>query len=197
MKTRVALSLMLGLGLLVAACGDGGKVPAEAALNAAQSAFDAAKTNAATYVPDQVKAVEDSLAATKATFAKGEYMQAMTEAQSLLPKIAALSEAASAKKADLTARWTGLNTALPNAVEAIQGRLADLSKTRRLPAGMTHESVAGAKTSLDSITATWAEAKIAFSSGNLPGAMAKAQAVKAKVTEVMTTLGMPVPESLT
>lgn len=196
MTRQIALSMALGVSVLVAACGDGGKGPAQAALTAAASAFDTAKAGAAPYVPDQVKSVEDALAAAQATFAKGEYMQALTEAQGLTPKISALAEAAAAKKADLAKTWGALSTDLPGAVSAIQGRLSELAKTRRLPTGITAETIAGAKSGLESLTAAWTDAQRAFGSGNLMEAVTNAQDVKGKLAGVMGSLGMQVPDSL-
>lgn len=194
-KRHLALSLALGLALAfsAAACG---KAPAEAALNAVQAAFDAANVDAAAYVPDQVKGVEDSLAAAKATLADGDYAKVMTDAKALSQKVTLLTEAANAKKAELTTNWGQLSAGLPETVASIRTRMESLSAARRLPAGVTAEAVAGAKTSLDSLGTMWTEATTAFGSGNLVAAVGKAQAVKAKVVEVMTGLGMPVPDML-
>lgn len=196
LKTRLVLSLVLGAALLVTACGDGGRAPAEAALATAQSAFDAAKAGAATYVPDQVKAVEDDLAAARATFDRGEFAQALNEAQALPADISALTAAATARKAELTAEWTALSTTVPSAVGAIQGHLDGLSKMRRLPAGTTAETVTAARSGLDTMNTTWNDAQAAFKADNPTEAVAKGEMVKTSAAQVMASLGLQVPDTL-
>ena len=82
---------------LAAACSSQ-KVPATAAVTAADQAFAAVKAEAAKYVPDEVKDVQASLDSAKADLAKGDYQAALTTAQALPAKISALSSAIAAKK---------------------------------------------------------------------------------------------------
>jgi hypothetical protein len=196
MKKTLAIAVAIGISVFVAACGDGGKAAAEAAVTSAQTSFDAAKAGAAAYVPDQVKAVQDSLTSAKDSLAKGGYAQALADAQSLAPKISALGEAAAAKKMELTKSWESLGAGLPNVVSAIQSRVDMLSKSKKLPAGVSKEAFDGAKSGLSTLTQTWTEATEAFKGGNLVDALAKARAVKSKAAETMTALGMPVPDAL-
>ncbi len=172
------------------------KAPAEAALQAADTAFAAAQTEAAKYVPDQVKGVEDAIAAAKDSFAKGDYQAALTAAQALPAKISDLTAAASAKKAELTKSWETMSAGLPQVVAAIQSRMDILSKSKKLPAGMDQAKFDGAKTGLETIKQSWADATTAFGAGNLTDAVAKATSVKAKAVEVLGALGMPVPPGL-
>ena len=78
----------------------------------------------------------------------------------------------------------------------IKSRVDILSQAKKLPAGMTADSLAAAKSGLAEITAQWTAATEASKSGNLMDAIAKAAAVKKKAAEVLTTLNMPVPEAL-
>lgn len=196
MKKLIALTLALGLGLVVTACGDGGKAAADTAVKAAETAFATVQVEALKYVPDQVTSVEAAIAAAKDLFAKGNYQQALTEAQALTAKITALGEAAKAKKAELTKSWEDMAAGLPGVVEAIKGRVDILSQARKLPAGMTQETFDGAKAGLDMMTQAWTEASNAFTAGNVADAVAKAQTVKTKAAEVMTALGMEVPAAV-
>jgi len=79
---------------------------------------------------DQVKTVADAIAATKDLFAKGNYTQALADAQALTGKITALGDAAAAKKAELTKNWEDMSAGLPGVVEAIKGRVDILSQAR-------------------------------------------------------------------
>ena len=196
MKRALALAMGLSLALFVTACGDGGKAAADAAINAAQTAFDAVTAEAAQYVPDQQKTVADAIAAAKDAFAKGNYQQALTDAQALTAKITGLKDAVTAKKTELTNNWTALSTGLPQVVTAISDRMSILGKAKKLPAGLTQEAYDGAKAGFDTINQTWAAAQSAFSSGNLMDAVAKANSVKAEAAKVMTALGMQLPPAL-
>jgi seryl-tRNA synthetase len=191
------LSLVAVIALIPIAAGcSSQKVPAEAAIRAAETAFGAVQTEAAKYLPDQTKGISDAIAAAKDAAAKGDYQAALTAAQALPAKITELTSALAAKKAELTTTWTGLSAVLPSAVEAIQSRLNMLSKSKKLPAGLDKAKFEEAKTGLASITSTWTDATAAFGAGNLTDAIAKAGSVKTKAVEVMGLLGMQVPPAL-
>jgi hypothetical protein len=143
-----------------------------------------------------VAGVEAALAAAKEKFSKGDYKAALTEAQAIEPKARELLAAAAAKKAELTKTWESMSAGLPKVVETIKGRVAILSQSKKLPANMTADGLAAAKSGLGEITEQWTAATAAFTSGNLTEAVAKGTAVKTKAAEVLTTLGMPVPDAL-
>jgi len=184
-------ALLVGLMLVVGCSRD--KEPAEAAIKAAEAAIGAAKAEATKYVPEQVKGVEDALKAAKDAFEKKEYTQALNAAKDLPAKAEELAGAAAAKKAELTKSWEELAGGIPKMVEAIKSRVDILSKSRKLPKGMHKEKFEGAKAGLDEITQSWTDAENAFKGGNIADAIAKANSVKAKATEIMTTLGMQPP----
>jgi hypothetical protein len=181
---------------LLAGCTSADKAPAEAALKAAEAAVGAAKTEIAKYMPDQAKALDTALAAAKEKFDKGDYKGALADAQALAGKAKELGQAAAAKKEELTKSWTTLSEGLPKVVDAIQSRLDVLSKSRKLPAGLTADKLASAKTGLADITKQLAAATTAFQNGSLQDAVSMATALKAKAAEVMTILGMQVPDAL-
>jgi hypothetical protein len=183
--------LLAGLMLVVGCARD--KEPAEAAIKAAEAALNAAKAEAAKYVPDQVKGVEDALKAAKDNFEKKEYTAALNAAKDLPAKAKDLANAAAAKKTELTKSWEEMAAGLPKMVEAIKSRVDILSKSKKLPKGMDKDKFESAKAGLGEITQTWADAENAFKGGNIGDAVAKANAVKAKATEIMTTLGMQPP----
>ena len=193
MKKGLALIAVVLVGLMLVVGCSRDKEPAEAALKAAEAAVSAAKAEAAKYVPDQVKGLEDALKAAKDAFEKKEYTQALNAAKDLPAKAKELAAAAAAKKAELTKSWDEMAAGLPRMVEAIKSRVDILSKSKKLPKGMDKEKFEGAKAGLGEITKTWADAESAFKGGNIADAIAKANAVKAKATEIMTTLGMQPP----
>jgi hypothetical protein len=172
------------------------KAPAEAAIASAETAFAAIQTEGVKYLPDQAKGISDAIAAAKDSVAKGDYQAALTAAQGLPAKITDLTNAVAAKKAELTATWGGLSTALPKVVEAIQSRIGILSKSKSLPAGLDKAKFEQAKTGQAGITAAWTEATAAFGAGNLTDAVARAESVKAQAASVMGLLNMQVPAGL-
>ncbi len=192
-RLLLCLTLGCGVGLAVTGCGDGGKGAAEAAIDSARTSFEALKKDAAMYAPDQAKGVEAALAAAQDLAMKGDYRQALTEATGIPPKIVALTEATTAKKTALMASWTQMNADLPKDIEAIQNRVAMLSKSRRLPKGVTREGLGSAKSGLDALTMGWTEATKEFATGNVAEAVSKAESVRSKAGETMTALGMKMP----
>ncbi|MBZ5535547.1 MAG: hypothetical protein LAO31_06290 [Acidobacteriia bacterium] len=169
------------------------KAPAEAAITAADQALAGVSKEASQYVPDQLKSVQEALAAAKANLQKGEYQQALTGAQDVAAKAKDLAKAVAAKKDELTKAWQDMSSGLPGMVNAIQSRVAILSKSRSLPAGLDKDKFESAKASLATVTQTWTEASNAFQSGNLMDAVGKAKAVKEKAVEIMNALGMKAP----
>ncbi len=195
MSKKLAFIVVVLASLTAVACSMQ-KGPAQAAIAAAETAFNSAKPEAEKFVPDQVKGVEDAIATAKDSFAKGDYQAALTAAQAIPAQVTALTAAAAARKGELTKSWAGLSEGLPKVVEAIQSRVDILAKARRLPADMDKAKLASAQDGLKTVTDTWAQAKTAFDAGNLPDAVAKAGTAKAKAAEVLGLLGMPVPAGL-
>ncbi|HEY3383636.1 MAG TPA: hypothetical protein VGK32_17875 [Vicinamibacterales bacterium] len=195
LKRTAGLMLVVLVAMFGVACATQ-KVPAEAAIKAAEQAFDAVKGEATAYAPDQIAGVEEALKSAKDAFAKGDYQAALTAAQAIPEKVTALATAATAKKNELTKGWEGMSAGLPKVVEAIQSRVDILSKAKKLPAGMDKAKFESAKTGLAEVKQNWTAATAAFGGGNLKDAVAKATAVKGKAAEIMGALGMPVPEGL-
>ncbi len=181
---------------LVSGCANQ-KAPAEQAVATAGTALAAVRDDAQKYVPDQLQSVEDQLHSLKDSFAKGDYRSVLTSAPTLTASIRSLKEAAEAKKADAEAAlakakdaWGPMSTEVPKMVDAIQGRLTAIEKSHRLPKGVTKDGVAAAKSGVDSLKSTWADAASASASGDFTTAMAKAQTVKDKAAQIMKSLGM-------
>ena len=188
--------VMILAATLIAACGGGDKGPAETALKAAEAAIDSAKGEASKYMPDQVRSLESALSSTREKLSKGDYKAVLSEAPALTSKAQEIASAAAAKKAELTKSWEGLSSGMPRVVEAIKSRVDILSQSKKLPAGMSAETLAQAKAGLSEITQQWTAATEASKGGNLADAVAKASSVKVKAAEVLTLLKMPVPEAL-
>lgn len=196
-----ALLTVLAAFTLAACASDKG--PAEIAIKAAEDALASVRTEAAQYVPDQVKAVEDGIAALKASFAKGDYKAVLAAAPDVTARARALGAAAAAKKAEaaamaakaaeLTKTWTDMAEGLPKMVGALESRVDILSKAKTLPPKIDKATFEEAKAGLATVKQTWADAQESFKGGKVEDAVAKGNTVKTKTAEIMTKLGMTVP----
>jgi hypothetical protein len=191
-----SLVMMIFASALLSGCGAGDKGPAETALKGVEEAVAAAKADASKYLPEQAGALDAQVAALRDKFSKGDYKAVLSDAPALTAKAQELASAAAAKKAELTKSWEGLSSGMPRVVEAIRNRVDILSQSKKLPAGMSSETLAQAKAGLNQITEQWNAATEASKGGNLADAVAKASSVKVKAAEVLTLLKMPVPEAL-
>ena len=182
MRIKFVLAAILAGMMLFTACDNAQKTGADVALKTAQTAYAAVAEQANQYVPDQSKAVQDSIQSTKDAYDKGDYAAAFESAKTLPGKVKDLETAASAKKDELMAKWKDLSTSMPGLVGAVQAKVDTLAKTHKLPAG--------AADSLASVKQTWTDASATFTSGQIPDALAKASAAKEKLTDLATKLGV-------
>ena len=200
MRTTPWVAVVIAIvGLSLVACASD-KGPAELAVKAADDALAATRTEAAQYVPDQLKSVEDGIAALKANLAKGDYKAVLASAPDVTAKARALGDAAAAKKSELAAKtaqltktWTDMAEGLPKMVGALESRIDILSKAKALPAKLDRATFDEAKAGLASVKQTWADAQESFKGGKVEDAVTKATAVKDKTAEIMAKLGMQVP----
>ena len=148
-----AVALAVALIVLSACASD--KAPAEQALKAAEAAVAEVRTEGVKWMPDQVRALEASLASAKDKFAKGEYKAVLAEAPALAGRAKDVAAASAAKKAELTKSWEEMSAGLPKMVEAVQSRVDILSKSKKLPANVTKEKFEAAKAGLAEATKGW------------------------------------------
>jgi hypothetical protein len=178
-----ALALFLG-------CTDPAKMPADAAIQGAESALAAVRTEAAKYVPDKLNAFEDGLAKAKEQFGKGDFKAALETAKDLPAKAQALGAAVAAKKDELTKTFNEVGSKLPQLLQAIKSRVDILSAARKLPAGMDPAKLQSVKDGLTSVTQGWADASAKMQAGALVEAAAAAKQLQAKAVEVAGLLGL-------
>ena len=173
------------------------KAPAEQAIAGAETSLAAVRDTAQKYAPDQLQAVEDQLKGLKDSLAKGDYRSVLTGAPTVSSAISSLKEAAETKRAEAEAAlarakdaWGPASADVPKMVEALAKRVETLSKSHRLPKGVTKEGLASAKSGLEALKSQWGEATSAATSGDYTAAMNKAEAVRTKTAELMKSVGM-------
>lgn len=180
-------------GLVLAACA-GQMEPAKKVLGDIAAAVRLAGPDAQQYIPEHVASVNQKLGDLKSAFDKKDYNAVVAGGPAVLAEAKALDADAAAKKKEVreaqNAQWAGVATALPQAVAALEARVATLKKSHRLPTGVTKDAVASAGAALTEIKSMWGEATTAYGAGKVRAALDKAKGVKAKADELAARLGM-------
>jgi hypothetical protein len=193
MKRMHSFRLLLVLAAATLAACANLQEPAKKLLADAEATISAAAADAQQYVPDQYTAVQQKLGDVKAAYDKQDYKAVVEAGPALLAAAKGLKDATEAKKREvveaLNGQWTGLASSVSQTVAAVEARLAAL-KGKKLPAGVSKDAVAAAKSGLDETKSAWVEATRAFGGGNLQPAVDKAKAVKAKLDDIAAKLGI-------
>lgn len=164
--------------------------PAQNAIAAAEEALAAAPADAQTYAGDAYVAATTKIAEAKQALEQQDYKLAVSSANEATTAIGGFAAAIETKKAELGTMWSELSGEMPATVGAIDARIEELSKMRRLPAGMTKATLDGAKASVAEIKTMWGEAVAAFEGGNLMEATMKGSTCKDRALEVKGALMM-------
>lgn len=192
----IARWIIIAAALVAVGCANQ-KEPAEKAVASVESAVAAVREEAARYAPEALQGVESTLASVKDKLAKGDYKAVLADSPQLSAAVNSLNETVATKKAEAeaaataaTAEWNTLSADVPKMVEAIQSRVDILGKSKKLPKNVSQEAFDSAKSRLETMKATWAEASSAFAAGNAVDAAAKANSVRQTGAEVLAQLGM-------
>ncbi len=103
---------------------------------------------------------------------------------------------ASKESAEMTAKWTALDTGIPKMLESLQSRVDILSQSKKLPANISAEAFTQVKSALVSAKDEWNKAKETYKTGKVADAVKMGTAVKDKLVKAMETLGMTVPAGM-
>ncbi len=189
MKMRIALLALAPLALSLA-CTDSNKIPAEAALQAAEAAVSSLEELGMKYMPEQTQELQKALADAKELAVKKDYKGALAAAQPIPEKAKALLAAATAKKEALANAWGEISGAIPNLLSALNSRLDILSQSKKLPAGLSQDTLAQARAGAAEIASTFEAAKVQATSGEFEAAVTKTADLKTKGLEIMKSIGM-------
>jgi len=182
--------------LVVAAC-QNQRAPAEQAVAAAEASLTSIRDAATHYAPEQLQAVDAQLSTVKDSLSKGDYKGVLAAMPSLNTAIGNLRDTATAKQQEADAAnakakdaWGPMSTDVPKMVDALQSRVDILSKSHHLPKGVTKDSLAAAKTAVDSMKSAWSDASNAATAGDFATAVSKGQAIRDQASQTMHSLGM-------
>lgn len=195
-KRNYMMTAAIALLALMAACANK-QAPATKAVADAEAAFAAIRDDASRFAADGVAAVESGIANLQAALAKKDYKAVLAAAPGVSAQIASLRDTVATRRAEFEAanaaaneRWGAYANDVPQMVSAIQSRVDILQKSKRLPASISQDAFANAKSGLDWMKTTWAQANDAQTAGNAVDAVRLADSVKAKGNEVLALLGM-------
>jgi hypothetical protein len=187
------MAVLAGASLAFAAtaCNKG---PAEVALQEVDQALVAARPELERYAPEELASLTAAAREARAELDMGNYTDALRAAQTLPARIRTAVEAAKARKDELAAGWNEMTGGLPELVERITARVAELAAAKTLPKGIDGAAVASAQTDLAAVSQAWSEATAAFQGGDVARAVTTAQNVKAKAEALAERLGLvPAP----
>ncbi len=182
--------LPLAAAMMIAGCGSRGT--AQNVVGQADGMVSKVKEEAALTAPMELKAAETTLAHMKQNFDDRNYKVVTDDVAQFNTQMDALKAAMAEKQvaeASASQEWSTLNAEVPKSVEAIQARVDSL-KPEALPKNVTKEELEAAKTELESLKSTWAEATEAASASKTVEAVDKGHIVQAKAEELKNSLGM-------
>ena len=179
---------LLPLAAALALAGCQGRSTAQGVIGQAETVITQVKDEAQVSAPNELKAAESTLAHMKQNLQEREYQAVIDEVPKFNSQIEAMKTTATANNA-AAAEWNVLNTEVPKAIEEIQARV-DSIKPNALPKEVTKEELDTAKTELETMKSTWAEATAAATAGNAMEATDKARVVQSKAEELKNSLGM-------
>jgi len=182
--------------VLVAGC-QNQRAPAEQAVASAESTLTGIRDAAMHYAPEQLQAVDAQLSGVKDSLSKGDYKAVLAAMPAINTAINNLRDTTTAKQQEVSAAndkakdaWGPMSADVPKMVDAIQSRVDILSKSHHLPKGVTKDTLAAAKSGVDSMKAAWGAASNAATAGDYSTAVSKGQAIRDQASQVMQSLGM-------
>jgi len=163
--------------------------PAKNALDNINGTLNSVSADAQKYVPDQFTQAQGKVAALTASFEKKDYAAVIAGAPAVLAEVRGLPDAAAAKRDEMVKElgneWRSLAASVPQSLSAVQSRIDDLSKTKRVPKGV---DLGAAKSGLADANSAWDKAQEAFKAGNPADAVTAAKDAQGKVASAAAAL---------
>jgi len=131
-----------------------------------------------------------AITAARDTAAKGDYAAALSAVAEIPVQAKDLAAGLPAKAAQLTAELDTLGFAMTKNLAAVQAKLDEFTKTRRMPKGLDAAKVTSLKETVASATSEWSAAVADIKNGDLASALGKGTVLRVKVSEAMTAVGL-------
>lgn len=174
--------------LLVVACTDPAKAPAEAAIAAATSAVESMKGEVALYAPDALQATKAALANARDLFAKSDFQGALKVASGIPEAVKGAFATAAARKAQIEAAMAGIAKDAAQAFADLRKRIDELSSARKLPRGVDRQAIDAAREVLASTEAQWKQASAMATHGDFQMAISEGMRLKLKAQDALRSL---------
>jgi hypothetical protein len=163
--------------------------PAKNALDNINSTLTSVSPDAQKYVPDQFAEAQSKAAALNASYEKKDYAAVVAGAPAVLAQVRGLADAAATKKdemeKELGNEWRSLASSVPQSLSAVQSKIDDLSKGKRVPKDV---DLGAAKSGLADANSAWQKAQDAFKAGNPADAVAAGKDAQGKVASAAAAL---------
>jgi hypothetical protein len=163
--------------------------PAKNALDNINSTLNSVSADAQKYVPDQFTQAQSKVAALTASFEKKDYAAVIAGAPAVLAEVRGLPDAAAAKRDEMVKElgneWRSLAASVPQSISAVQSRVDDLTKTKRVPKGV---DLGAAKSGLADANSAWEKAQDAFKAGNPADAVTAGKDAQGKIASAAAAL---------
>ena len=194
MRSAKLFAFLAAASLVLAACANQ-KEPAEQAFAKVSSALAEFHADAEKYASEELKDVDADVANMKKNLDSQDYGAVIMSAPSVTSSISKLKDTVAQRKADAEqmlaaaqTEWSDLSASVPKAVESLQAKIDQLTKTHKMPKGLDKAAFDGAKADFEAVKTTWTAAAADFAAGNVAEAVRKAHGLKANVDELMTKL---------
>lgn len=184
------LALSTVSALLLAACADPAREPAEAALVAADTAVFVLAPDAERLAPDEVRAARALREAALAAAARNDWKGARLAAAAVPEKVRLAMEVAAARREELGRRWAQAKLDVSNLLYALEDRLDELGESGRLPRGLERGTVEAAQAELAATRAEWERVQPLAERGDAVTGVARAEGLKARVGVALAQVGL-------
>lgn len=186
---------LAAVALALAAGCAGAKGKAESAISAADQAVAAIASDAGKVLPYEVQQLTTAVTAARDTLAKGDYVTAQALVADIPARAQEVAAKVPAKREELTAQLDTLRFALKKNLTAIQAKVDEFARTRRLPNGLSPEKLATVKETLVYAPEEWTRIEAAIQAGELDDAYGKGTVLRLKVSESLQAVGLVFGES--
>jgi len=193
MRISSAFLALCAATLLVSGCAKN-QMTAKKGVEQIENSLKDIRTEAQRYAPDGLKSVESQLARFKSDIDAKNYDDVVAGTPQLEKAVDSLKAAIAsgkqhAQEAVTAAKseWNQLSVDVPKMVETLDARVAELDK-RKMFRGIKKEDFEGAKSTLDTMKSTWAEATDDFKAGKPVAAADKGRTAKSMGNELYEKL---------
>ncbi|HEX9706879.1 MAG TPA: hypothetical protein VGA24_04485 [Steroidobacteraceae bacterium] len=168
------------------------KEPAEQALAAIEKTFKESGAGIEKYLPERHAEVSASIASLREAMSKENFGDVVAEAgavQDALRRAVAESRIRHAQmRVEMESEWTELTNSMPGMIDAVDKKIA--AQGSRPPKGMEKDAWKSTIRAYDAARDSWSKAAAEITTANFEASVLAARDAKAKIAEIMESLGL-------